>query len=123
MNVSLTAAKLMEGGFFLKNPNYKKLREIMVNSFIQNTIHFTQGAFDKILQAQQETYKVNIEQGNYDENKQEEVAVKALSEPDISSPTSKPSCIPISFITSSNFSSPRFTTLVAPSFLAISRRY
>ena len=81
MNVSLTAAKLMEGGFFLKNPNYKKLREIMVNSFIQNTIHFTQGAFDKILQAQQETYKVNIEQGNYDENKQEEVAVKALSEP------------------------------------------
>ena len=53
----------------------------MVNSFIQNTIHFTQGAFDKILKAQQDTYKVNVEQGNYDENKQEEVAIKALSEP------------------------------------------
>ena len=81
MNYSLTAAKLTESGIALKKPNLKKLREVMVNSFIQNTIHFTQGAFDKILKAQQDTYKVNVEQGNYDENKQEEVAIKALSEP------------------------------------------
>ena len=53
----------------------------MVRSFIQNTIHFTQGAFDKILNAPPETYKIKIEQGNYDEKKQEEIAVKALSEP------------------------------------------
>ena len=47
----------------------------------KKTIHFTQGAFDKILSAQQETYNVGIEQGNYDEDKQEEVAIKALSNP------------------------------------------
>ena len=81
MIYGLTAAKLMENGIILKNPNISKIREIMVNSFIKNTIHFTQGAFDKILSAQLDTYNVGIEQGNYDENKQEEVAIKALSEP------------------------------------------
>ena len=81
MNVALTAAYLIQIGMSLNNKEFKKLREIMVNSFIQNTIHFTQGAFDKILLAQQETYKVKLDQGNYDENKQEEAAIKALSQP------------------------------------------
>ena len=81
MNFELTAACLIERGKYLRDENFHKMREIMVKSFIQNTIHFTQGAFDKILTAQLETYKVKVEQGNYDEDKQEEVAVKALSEP------------------------------------------
>ena len=81
MNFNLTAAKLIETGRLLKDKQFQNLREIMVRSFIENTIHFTQGAFDKILREQIETYKIKIEQGNYDENKQEEIAVKALSEP------------------------------------------
>ena len=81
MNFNLSAAKLIETGIILKDRKFQNLREIMVRSFIQNTIHFTQGAFDKILNAQLETYKIKVEQGNYDENKQEEIAVKALSEP------------------------------------------
>ena len=81
MNLALTAAKLIEMGNAFENQEVKKLREIMINSFIQNTIHFTQGAFDKILLAQQETYKVKLDQGNFDENKQEEAAIKALSQP------------------------------------------
>ena len=64
-----------------KGKKFKQLRGIMIKSFIKNTIHFTQGAFDKILTAQKETYKVKIMQGNYDINKQEEAAIKALSEP------------------------------------------
>ena len=80
MNFNLSAAKLIETGILMKE-KFQNLREIMVRSFIQNTIHFTQGAFDKILNAQLETYKIKVEQGNYDENKQEEIAVKALSEP------------------------------------------
>ena len=81
MNFGLSAAKLIETGILLKDKQFQNLREIMVRSFIQNTIHFTQGAFDKILNAPPETYKIKIEQGNYDEKKQEEIAVKALSEP------------------------------------------
>jgi len=81
MNIGLTAAYLIQSELALNRKNIRKLREILVNSFIKNTIHFTQGAFDKILSAQQETYNVGIEQGNYDEDKQEEVAIKALSNP------------------------------------------
>jgi MoxR-like ATPase len=81
MNIGLTAAYLIQSELALNRKDIRKLREILVNSFIQNTIHFTQGAFDKILTAQQETYNVGIEQGNYDEDQQEEVAIKALSNP------------------------------------------
>ena len=81
MNFTLSAANLIQYGNILNNHNFKNLREILVKSFIKNTIHFTQGAFDKILTAQQETYKIKIERGNYDANKQEEIAIKALSEP------------------------------------------
>ena len=81
MNIGLTAAYLIQSELALNRKNIRKLREILVNSFIKNTIHFTQGAFDKILSAQQENYNVGIEQGNYDEDKQEEVAIKALSNP------------------------------------------
>jgi len=81
MTFALSAEYLSQAGKLLGNQNFKSLRETMVKGFIQNTIHFTQGAFDKILRAQEETYKVKVEQGAYDENKQEEVAVKALSEP------------------------------------------
>ena len=81
MNFGLTAGNLIQSGIALGDPNLKKLREIMVNSFIKNTIHFTQGAFDKILTSQIETYSVGIEQGAYNEDKQEEIAIKALSNP------------------------------------------
>ena len=81
MNFGLTAGNLIQSGMIVHDPNLKKLRELMVNSFIKNTIHFTQGAFDKILTSQIETYSVGIEQGNYNEDKQEEIAIKALSEP------------------------------------------
>jgi energy-coupling factor transporter ATP-binding protein EcfA2 len=81
MNFGLSAANLIQSGIQLGNQNFKSLRDTMFNSFLKNTIHFTQGAFDKILTAQQETYNIKVMQGNYDENLQEEAAIKALSEP------------------------------------------
>ena len=49
--------------------------------------------------------------------------VNAIGTPDISMPTSKPSFMPNSLMTSSSFSVLTFTARVAPIFLARSRRY
>ena len=75
----LTAGNLIQSGNMLNMPNLKNIRETMVKSFINNTQHFTQGAFKKLLNSQMETYKVGVEQGKYDEDKQDDIAIKALS--------------------------------------------
>ncbi len=51
------------------------------------------------------------------------MALNALGTPDISKPTSKPSVMPSSFITSSRFCSVTFTARVTPIWRAKSRRY
>ena len=51
------------------------------------------------------------------------ISSNATCDPDISRPTSNPSVIPISFITSLRFSSFKLTVLVAPSFFASSSLY
>ena len=81
MNFQLTAAYLIQNGNFLNKKNLKNIRVTMIERFIQNTQHFTQGAFNKLLNSQLDAYKVGVEQGNYDEDKQDEIAIKALSEP------------------------------------------
>ena len=80
INYSLSAVNLIQNGILLKRPKLKDIRVKMVNSFIKNTQHFTKGAFNKLLNSQMETFKVGVKQGNYDENMQDEVAIKALSE-------------------------------------------
>ena len=79
MNYSLTAGKLIENGNMVNKPNLKEMRVKLVKGFIKNTQHFTQGAFDKLLNSQMNTYKVGVEQGNYDEDKQNDIAILALS--------------------------------------------
>ena len=79
MNVQLNAAFLIETGNLINKPNLKKIREIMINGFIKNTQHFTQGAFEKLLNSQMNTYDVGVKHGEYKEDKQEEVAIQALS--------------------------------------------
>ena len=79
MNFQLTAGNLIQNGNLLRRQNLKNIRVIMINSFIKNTQHFTQGAFNKLLNSQLESYKVGVEQGKYDEDKQDDVAIKALS--------------------------------------------
>ena len=81
MNFQLTAAYLIQNGNFLNKKNLKNIRVTMIERFIQNTQHFTQGAFNKLLNSQLDAYKVGVEQGNYDQDKQDEIAIKALSEP------------------------------------------
>ena len=79
INFSLSAGNLIQNGLLLRNNNLKEMRVKMVNSFIKNTQHFTQGAFSKLLNSQLDTYKVGVENGKYDENKQDDIAIKALS--------------------------------------------
>ena len=87
MSFNLTAAYLIQCELYLKqfqnigiiNLNLKKYREILIKGFIENTKYFTQGAFDKLLNSQQNTYKVGVEQGKYDEEKQKNLAIEALS--------------------------------------------
>ena len=80
MNIQLNAAYLIENGIMFKKPNLKKIREIMVKSFIKNTQHFTKGAFENLLNSQMDTFKVGVKHGEYKEDKQEEVAIKALAD-------------------------------------------
>ena len=79
MIMQLNAAFLIENGNMINKPNLKKIREIMINGFIKNTQHFTQGAFEKLLNSQMDTYNVGVKHGEYKEDKQEEVAIQALS--------------------------------------------
>ena len=79
MTFSVSAGNLIQSGNMLKKPNLKNMRVTMVNSFIKNTQHFTQGAFNKLLDSQLEAYKIGAEHGQYDEKKQDEIAINALS--------------------------------------------
>ena len=79
INIQLNAGYLIEFGKILHNPNSNKIREIMINGFIKNTQHFTQGAFEKLLNSQEITYKIGVKHGEYEEDKQQEIAVQALS--------------------------------------------
>ena len=86
MNYLLTAANLIENQTILEenkivgvNSNLQEIRVKMIKGFIENTKHFTQGAFNKLLDSQDNTYKVGVEQGKYDENKQNNFAIEALS--------------------------------------------
>ena len=84
MNYLLAASVLIQyENMFpqFKKKNLKKLRITLVSSFIKNTIHFTQGTFEKLLNSQLDTYKVEVKQGDYDQQKQNEIAIKALSTP------------------------------------------
>ena len=80
INFPLSAGNLIQNGNMLKKPDLKENRVKMINSFIQNTQHFSQGAFSKLLNSQLDTCKVGAENGNYDEKKQDDVAIKALSQ-------------------------------------------
>ena len=79
----------------LNIPNLKNIRIKLLQRFIQNTQHFTKGSFNKLLNSQMDTFKVRVQQGNYDENKKEEIALKALPDPKeiISFDNIKPSLI------------------------------
>jgi energy-coupling factor transporter ATP-binding protein EcfA2 len=79
MIAQLNAGFLIENGNIINKPNLKKIREVMINGFIKNTQHFTQGAFEKLLNSQMDTYNVGVKHGEYKEDKQEEVAIQALS--------------------------------------------
>ena len=79
MNIQLNAGFLIENGNSINKPNLKKIREIMIKGFIKNTQHFTQGAFEKLLNSQMDTYDVGVKHGEYKDDKQEEIAIKALS--------------------------------------------
>ena len=84
MNYQMSAAYLIqcENMFTsLQNKNLKQLRVTMVKSFIKNTIHFTQGAFDSLLNSQSSAYNITIKQGKYNEVAQNEKAVEVLSDP------------------------------------------
>ena len=84
MNIQMSAAYLIqcENMFpYFKGKNLTELRTKMVTSFIENTIHFTQGAFEDLLTSQLNNYKVEIKRGNYNENEQDEKAAQALSNP------------------------------------------
>ena len=95
-NIALTAFDLIVNGYNLKIKNFENLRVNMVESFIKNTEHFTKGAFDKILNSQEETFNYKkIKNGEYDEENENLVAIKSLSQKEetISFEKIKPSLI------------------------------
>ena len=79
MNYELTARYLIENGEIMNDDNLKNIREILMESFVENTQHFTKGAYNNLLNSKDENYKVEVEQGIYDENKQEKIAIDILS--------------------------------------------
>ena len=96
VNLQLTAANLIQ--IEKVKQEYKNLKDIrakMVNSFIKNNQHLIKGSFNKLLNSQLDTYKIGVEQGIYDIDKQDDAAIKALSEKEeiISFDKIKPSLI------------------------------
>ena len=79
MNYQLTARYLIDNGTEMNDNSLKRIRQILMNSFIQNTIYFTKGAYNSLLDSNDESYKVEVENGIYDENKQEKKAIEVLS--------------------------------------------
>jgi hypothetical protein len=81
INLQMSAAHLIQcENMFksLKGTNLKNLRVTMVNSFIKNTVHFTQGAFESLLTSQESAYKIALQHGKYNENDQNVKAFEAL---------------------------------------------
>ena len=81
-NAFLTAENLITNGTNLRIKNFENLRIAMVEGFIKNTEHFTKGAFDELLNSQIQTFdtfKINIKNGKYDEEKDNLIAIEALS--------------------------------------------
>ena len=81
INIQMSAAHLIQcENMFksLKGTNLKNLRVTMVNSFIKNTVHFTQGAFESLLNSQESAYKIALQHGKYNENDQNVKAFEAL---------------------------------------------
>ena len=62
--------------------NIRSIRTILIDGFIKNTQHFTKGAYNDLLNSKEENYKVGVEQGIYDESKQEKIAIDVLSNQD-----------------------------------------
>ena len=75
----LTARYLIETEEFMNDDSLKNIRYILIDSFIKNTQHFTKGAYNNLLNSDDESYKVEVEQGKYDEIKQEKIAIDVLS--------------------------------------------
>ena len=95
-NFALCAYDLIVNGKNLKITNFENIRVKMVESFIKNTEHFINGAFHKLLDLQEHTFKYKkIQNGQYDEEKENLEAIKALStqEEPISFKKIKPSLI------------------------------
>ena len=88
MNYSLTLrylAEIEEGAKNLNQTNLANIRSIrplLIEGFIKNTQHFTKGAYNSLLNSKDENYKVGVEQGIYDESKQEKIAIDVLSNQD-----------------------------------------
>ena len=76
---SLTARDLIDNGISLEDNSLKNIRYILIDGLIKNTQHFTKGAYNGLLNSRDESYKVGVEQGIYDENKQEKIAIDVLS--------------------------------------------
>ena len=79
INYSLTARDLIDNGIAMNDDSLKNIRKILIDGLIKNTQHFTKGAYNGLLNSKDKSYKVEIEQGIYDENKQEQIAINVLS--------------------------------------------
>ena len=78
LDFQLLAGNLIQSENMLGRPNLRDIRVTMIKGLIKNTLFFTQSAFNKLLNSQLDNYKVCVEQGNYNEDKQDEIAIKAL---------------------------------------------
>ena len=77
---SLSANLLIKMGKQLKKPNLKNNRYIIIDNINKNTRFLISSSFNKILNSQNISYKINLNiGGEYDEKKQNEIAVEALS--------------------------------------------
>ena len=61
MNFLFTAANLIQTGNLIKDNTFNDLRELVINNFIKNTIHFALGNSDKIFMRQHKASFTKIE--------------------------------------------------------------
>ena len=83
-NYYLSVGFLKEVGGLKSQNDLNTIREYIINALVLNTMHFTQGAYGKLIKSQETAQEIQTnEDGTYDENNVLNEAIKSLTQREV----------------------------------------